>query len=438
MFKGVDLTSTKYGFPIPNDKSIFKGIVDRFGFGDSNTGTYRLYPNAKEHENTIQQENWSKVPFPYTLEILNIRNQPDKNFRKFELPIPPSSLEQTEEFAVSIRPTQGGTIVTHSGNRYKTLVLKGTTGITPNSNGFQVDARTGEVVTAFNLNATDFNLKYKSGFEVFMHLKNWFKAYQDFKTKAFQDHESMIYNGRYSKMVFRNYKDGESLIVESPKFKMIQQASKPFFYDYEIIFRVIGALKLEEPKDAEGIFGIIDNILGGIDDVTDAIHSSVAFYNNTLTQIDAFYTTNLVSRYYKCVNAYNVLTGVDKPFLDVNNLKVKKDASALADRLVNHQDNLIRNIQRQHEYVLDQQEPVKPVVEEDPGRDAYETSIKNAKLNRDKAITEYDKLVIKKTFEKQKEIIARRCTYHYARSSTVLDSLTTTADIKNKMKRHYG
>ena len=35
---------------------------------------------------------------------------------------------QTEMFAHSIKPTQGGTVVTHSGNKYKSLKVSGTTG----------------------------------------------------------------------------------------------------------------------------------------------------------------------------------------------------------------------------------------------------------------------------------------------------------------------
>ena len=405
----------------------FTSLAKRFGFIEK--GGHGLYPENSDHVTKIDKKNWSQIPFPYSFEILGSNGKPVEEFKKFELPIPPSSLEQTEEFAVNIRPTQGGTVVTHSGNRYKTLVLKGTTGMTPNSNGYQVDPKTGESFTGFG---DPNNIKYKSGFEVFMLLKNWFKAYQDYKTVA---------KNMSSKMVFRNYKDGESLIVEPPKFKMIEQAARPLLYDYEIIFRVIGVLK-PEPKKPPSFFDHVNNVLGGIDNVTRGINNVVTLYNDTLTQVDAFYTTNLVGRYYKCVNAYNVLTGIDKPFLDVRKLRVAKDlgVTALIDQLIGKKEDDIKKIEEEIKDEEDKEPPIKEEVPVDVGQKIYEDAINDAKTARETAENEYNLALIKLTFDIQIDIVVRYCTYYFAKytegiPSKIAEDIETKRDsVENGIK----
>jgi hypothetical protein len=154
------------------------------------------------------------------------------NFGEFKLPITPQEISQVEDFAVSIKPTQGGTVINHSGNKYKTLTISGTTGVQPFRGLLGVYKDTGLAIGKPD------ELKYRSGYEVFQHFRQWMRSYHE--TKAQPGKENL-------RMVFRNYKDWEFLYVEPLKFTMKRDAHKPLLYNYHIQLRVIGILTLEKP-----------------------------------------------------------------------------------------------------------------------------------------------------------------------------------------------
>ncbi len=202
-------------------------------------------------------------------------------FSDFALPITPQEITQTENFATSIKPTQGGTVLQHGGNRYKDLVISGHTGVAPFKGISGVNTLTGATLLAPD------ELKYRSGYEVFIHFRNWMKSYE--QTKA-SPGNSRISDPSKLRMIFKNYKDWEFLIVEPLKFTMKKDASKPLLYNYVIQFTVLGHYKM--PKVTPNILDDIDN---GIKKVSAILDGTRAVFNklsdvirSTANTIDTF------------------------------------------------------------------------------------------------------------------------------------------------------
>lgn len=169
----------------------------------------------------------------------------DSKFSDFALPLTPQEITQVEKFATKIKPTLGGTTVNHSGNKYKDLVLSGTTGVHPFKGSGGASRINGQAIFQPD------ELKYRSGYEVFIHFRNWIKSYV--QTKA-QGEEYKNY-----RMLFKNYRDWEFLIVEPLEFTMKRDASRPLLYNYNIKFRVLGHYKLPEVK--RNFLDQVDNAL---------------------------------------------------------------------------------------------------------------------------------------------------------------------------------
>ena len=74
-------------------------------FPQSDTATY---PNAGEaFLPKVKPENWAHLPLPYTFSVIDIDSGKNTGgFSDFALPLAPNSITQTEEFAISIKPTQ--------------------------------------------------------------------------------------------------------------------------------------------------------------------------------------------------------------------------------------------------------------------------------------------------------------------------------------------
>lgn len=168
----------------------------------------------------------------------------NNEFEDIWLPITPQEINQTEDFAVAIRPTQGGTVVNHSGNKYKTLQISGTTGVHPYRGVLGVNPATGVA------NGQTDDLKFRSGYEVFQHFRAWIKGYHE--SKKFPLKQNL-------RMIFRNYKDWEFLYVEPLKFSMKRSASKPLMYEYTIQFKV-----LSHVPNPQSIASFLGGVIGGV------------------------------------------------------------------------------------------------------------------------------------------------------------------------------
>lgn len=266
----------------------------------------------------IQPGNWLKLTFPYTFAVVDIAGPvigPSNNpFGDFSLPIAPSEITQGWSPAITIKPTQGGTTTTHSGIRYKTLTIKGTTGINPFRGAGGVHRKTGEAIFQPK------SLKYRSGYEVFHLFENWLRAYYEYKK---------IQGIRASglRLVFKNYKDGEFSIVELMDFKMVRQAARSFLYDYEIELKVISQLNFVE----------LDNTSfdAGLDDALSLIDTARGVFlrsQGILRQIESTYNSVVIEPMRKIALAIKALQGIETVAADVES-RIRKNTMNADDTL---------------------------------------------------------------------------------------------------------
>lgn len=274
-------------------------------------------PSSKEVQavlSTVDPSNWLKLSFPYTFSVVNLDGTGVNPFTDFSLPIAPSSIKQTEEFAISIKATQGGTTTTHSGNRYKTLSIKGTTGIAPNKGEGGAKRKTGEAIFQPK------QLRYRSGYEVFLRLRNWFRAYYEYKKSAGKEAKGL-------RLVFKNYKDGEFLIVELLRFDMDRQSARSFLYDYELDFRVISHLTFKELINKTTPF---EDVLDAVIDTIDTARGVFLRSQGILRQIEATYESVILEPLRKVSLALKALLGVPTVAGDMGNKAIKNTVSSAA------------------------------------------------------------------------------------------------------------
>lgn len=282
-----------------------------------NITAYPNQPNTKEVLailSTVDNTNWMRLSFPYTFSVVNIDGGGDNPFTDFSLPLNPTALKQTEEFAISIRPTQGGTTTTHSGNRYKTLSIKGTTGIAPFKGAGGAKSKTGEAIFQPK------QLKFLSGYEVFIRLRNWFRAYYEHKKVAGSDASGL-------RLVFKNYKDGEFLVVELTKFDMDRQAPRSFLYDYELEFKVISHLSFTELGNRGTGF---EDALETVTDTLDTARGVFLRSQDILRQVESTYEAVVVEPLRKVSLATKALLGIPTVAGDMGNKAIKNTVSAAA------------------------------------------------------------------------------------------------------------
>lgn len=241
-------------------------------WGENNNKFYKVEVLTDNLRSEFKQENWIKSK-PYSFQVVKSDGSALDGFAEFTLPLNPSNISQSEDFAIAIRPTQGGTIVSHGGNRYKTLSISGTTGLTPFKGSSGVLRSTGENLLQPN------TLQNKSGYEVFNELRNYFKAYYQNKKNATTP------EGRQSKLLWKNYKDGEFLIIEINSFKMTRDAEKPFLYNYSIDAKVLEHLKYTPIKG-----NFLDNVDTAINTAMEYLNLANAVFlrsSEVLKQINA-------------------------------------------------------------------------------------------------------------------------------------------------------
>lgn len=302
---------------VNNISDSVSGLVSELtGGADKSVPNY--YQNVTAYkgiQSTVQKSNWNTLSQPYTFTVINLKNKSLVSFGDFPLPLAPQNINQREEPAINIKPSQGGTTVNHSGNRYKTLTLQGTTGIAPFRGSGGVKRSTGEAIFQPK------TLKYKSGYEVFLHLRNWMRTYYEFKHK--QGLTAQDY-----RMVFKNYKDGEFLIVELMSFEMDRQAARSFLYDYKIEFKVLSNYTFSTPKASS-----LQNIEDGIQSAFDAIDEARGIFLRTqgiLRQVESTYQNVVIAPLQKISLAIKALTGIATVAADVSQQAIKDTVSAAA------------------------------------------------------------------------------------------------------------
>ena len=248
------------------------------GGGENDLSPYPLSFASSVNSNALDISNWNNLPQPYTFSIVDRNGTPVAGFSDFELPLAPQNIMQTEMFATSIKPTQGGTVVTHSGNKYKSLKISGTTGIAPFRGVGGVNRQTGEAYF------TPGGLKYKSGYEVFIELRNFFKAYYEFKNTGQLDKNARI--------VWKNYKDGEFLVIELMSFNMKRAAGRPFLYDYDIDCKVLKAFDFNPPQ--AGFLSDIENKINDAVSKIEAARGALLGAQGALRQVESTFNSTVL------------------------------------------------------------------------------------------------------------------------------------------------
>ena len=267
----------------------------------------------------INPGNWLKLSFPYTFGVVDIRGGgfgtlTDMPFTDFELPLAPQAINMTEEFATSIRPTQGGTVVNHSGNRYKTLNIKGTTGIHPFRGAGGVNKRTGEAIFQPK------KLKYRSGYEVFLRFRNWLRAYYEFKKNNTEE-------AKHLRLVFKNFKDGEILLCVCQKFELSRQAAGSFLYDYDLQFRVIAPLQSFEIANR---FTNLEDSLERANELLDSARGVFLRTQDILRQIEGVYNDVVIEPLRKINLIIKAALGVPTLAADIGERIIQNTLSILS------------------------------------------------------------------------------------------------------------
>lgn len=282
-------------------------------FNPSNT-TQGAFPDAYKNQAFISQikaANWVKNA-GYAFSIQDDTGGSVAGFSDFPLNINPTEISQDETFAVNMIPTQGGTNVNHNGNRYKDLMVSGTTGIAPNAGVGGTSVSTGKAILQPN------DLKHLSGFEVFLRFRNWIKAYYQFQK------DTPSANAR---LVFQNFKDGEFLLIEIPKFTMKRSANKPHMYDYVINAKVLGHQTFKVPS-ATGFLAQLD---GYLDAANNALGDAVGILygtQNILRQIAATYDQAVLEPLRKATLIVKAFLGIGLTALDLGRNLANETMSA--------------------------------------------------------------------------------------------------------------
>jgi len=289
-----------------------------------------LYPKA-ELKNNLQSnlnvENWCKS-LGYSFAVVDTSattTSYNEKFQEFELPINPTDITQEEEPAINIRPTQGGTVISHSGNRYKNLRISGTTGINPYRGSGGVDKSNGKSIFSPN------ELKYRSGYEVFIELRNYFKAYYQYKYN-----NPGVNSASNSCLIFKNYKDGEFLIVEVLKFTMKRSASKPMMYDYEIDLKVLRHFEFTDSNQNEPWDQALRFYNSAMNKI-DTAKKTLLKLSSIIKEIESGYQTTLMEPLQKINSTVKSFFGVTMDISDFpkNILKTTMNAASAYATLLN-------------------------------------------------------------------------------------------------------
>lgn len=285
------------------------------GFHPETTGIKKVL-------NEIDKSNWSKS-LPYVFAVVDGSNKRLDQFGDFPLPINPSDLSQEEIPAIKIKKTQGGTIIQNGGIRYGTLQISGTTGVHPNRGAGGASLKTG------NANFAPDTLRTKSGHFVFLQLRNWFKAYYQYKAQQIPGQNQR----GDARLIFKNFKDGEFLIIELKKFTMKRSAARKTLYDYVIDCEILGRAAFVKPSPAGGIYGTRDNFDSVMNSAHNAIDSARGVFlrsQDILRQIESTYEQSVVEPMRKAALAVKAFLGIGTVAADLSNRAIRNTVSAAA------------------------------------------------------------------------------------------------------------
>jgi len=260
-----------------NISGAFDNIAGAFGFGQ----TIAKYPGGfDEYINSIDitSKDWKEslgYEFQVMIEgesfagLLNSvaaggkrKGTPLKDangWKPLRLQINPQELGQDEIFAIQVTPTFKGIMVEHQGVTLRDIVIAGTTGISP---------KRGQG-GALSTGAPAFG-KGHSGYAEFHELRNYFRVYAEQKRRP---------GNEKLRMVFRNFKDREYLIVEPQKFKLKRTSAKSMLYNYTIEMKGIGREDFNPSAGdwSDKLFGFLDRVATGFEDAARVFQGALGF-----------------------------------------------------------------------------------------------------------------------------------------------------------------
>ncbi len=233
--------------------------------------------------------------------------------------VPPKSHEMTEPYATNIIPTQNnGKFIESQGVILRDITITGTTGLRPNKLsrdavpflkeiplfGAALSSATDDIAGLVSSTLTPGGLpnsKERTGYDDILFLRNIFRKYSDLKNK--EDSFKTL-------MLWRNAKDADYWVVEPVAFKLLQSASSPMTYDYQISFKTISRFdyKFDVPEDVLSIddrLNALHQILGESDRV---IKNSLFTIAN---QIDRVESLGIVATNDLFLPAISVLQGIN-------------------------------------------------------------------------------------------------------------------------------
>lgn len=281
--------------------------------------------------NRIKPQNW-KLSLPYSFKVVGVSsplygaNSPLSGlgnilgpssggglFDELTLPLNPSAISQSEKFSIVNTATQRGVVSEHNGVVFKNLVISGTTGMRPDP--------------------------YKSGYEWLQEIRNYFRAYAEFKKDP---------NQKEAQLVFINRKDNEWLIVEPEDFTVERTAGSAFMYNYRITLRVIGS---RGPIVAGGFLGdFFAEVDGIIDTATDYIYGARNLFYTSIATINAL-NRDFINTILGPIEAIGItlktakglpITLADLPTNFINELSVRTKTAILDDALQAKRNGNIR------------------------------------------------------------------------------------------------
>ncbi len=280
----------------------FNNKISDFTGGIVNFSKTGPSPSIEGVTNRVLPDLW-KLSFPYSFQIIQTDSPTSGGsspisglfksiggilgggtFDEFVLPIAPQELNQVEQFAITITPTQRGIITEHNGIVFKELTIAGTTGQRPKGN-------------------------FVSGYESFMQLRNYFRSYAELKKDPTQ---------RNMQLIFINRKDNERLIIEPISFTLRRSSKQPFLYNYAITLKVLG---LTQPQIFPGIIGDFFNKVSGwaqtAGDIINSVRYKLQYGQNLIKTIRSDFRTQILEPMDTISLAFKKLNGKEYKVSDL-------------------------------------------------------------------------------------------------------------------------
>jgi len=212
--------------------------------------------------------------------------------KEFVFPINPKSIEQDEEGAVSITPTQGGgKYIENQGNIFKDITIGGTTGFLPVKNFKHLSSEVLQAQAVSNLTGGAANLVESayarvSGYNAFLQLRSLFREY-------WQLHRLAKVGEQAATFYWINMKDNEVWLVEPLTFRMSRASNSPMTYNYTIRLRTIakGAAVLRPVDHVTVGNSALTNALRGLAAARDRLNDANTLISGKLDFFNQFRAT---------------------------------------------------------------------------------------------------------------------------------------------------